>query len=418
MKDLDSLPRLYVKGTIAQKQEGEVFGESFSAADVIEFLDANKDETDIVVEISSYGGSVAEGKEIYTRLIQSGKNITTVTFKAYSIATLLMLTGRKRLIVENADFGIHQARVFGDDLQGMELLAADLFKIGKEIEQSSEEILNIYCRTLGEDRRSTLLAKMAQDINLGAREAIKLGFANGYYKKAQATVENSYRPITITNHLSEIIKNNMAEKKNEGQLEKLEALMVAGFGKIAKMFAKIKNEVTLPTKDGKSVYVVPVNPDAPDDLKGAKVYLVDEAGLPTETLSPPGEIPLEDGSGRVLVVGDGGVVSEVREAVDANKLAEEKAALQTENAALQAKLTAMENQMASDKAQAQKEVVAIQNAFSEYKKLIPGDHGKSDKDKDEDPKADFAKMSTAQKVRFMSKQAQKLEKENKELLNK
>ncbi len=216
----------------------------------------------------------------------------------------------------------------------------------------------------------------------------------------------------------------MAEKKEDDRIAKLEALMTAGLSKITRWIGKIKNQVTLPIAGGLSIYVVPVNPDAPDDLVGAKVFTVDEAGLPTETAVADGEIPLEDGTGRILVVA-GGTVTEVKEAVNAAKLGEENAALKASNADLQAKLTAMEAQHAqvqaqatADKAEAHKEVAAIQNAFAEYKKLIPGDKEKKD-DKEEDIiKMDFSKMTTAQKVRAMSKQRAKLEDERKELLNK
>lgn len=358
-------------------------GDSFSASDASLFLKENKDASEIVVEISSDGGYKTEGIEIFNVLRNSGKKITTIAYKANSIATVIMLAGSTRLIVEHSQFVVHFARIDPINL-GLDPLTADDFqKLADETDRSDREIVDIYCSVLGEEKRMELVAAMADERDLGAKGAVKLGFATGYYKKAknEKITEDDFKGVLITDHLAQIIQNNMSkEKENDEKLGKLEALMLNGFKNISKMFSKIKNELTIPLDNGGSVYVIPVSADAPEELKDAKVFLVDEAGLPTETPAPDGEHLLADG--RTIVV-TAGVVTEVREAVDAAKLAAEKAALETANAELQAKLTAMENQMVSDKAETKKEVLAIQNAFNEYKKLIPGDKGKKD---DEDPK--------------------------------
>jgi ATP-dependent Clp protease protease subunit len=402
VKDLESLPKLRIRGVIMPQDESQPFGESFSAADVVDFLEQHKSDPEFVVEISSDGGSVSEGKEIYSRLKQSGKKITTVTYKARSIATLFMLTGQKRLIVEGADFLIHPARVYGEDFTGP-LLSEDLFKIGKEVAIATEEILDIYCRALGEDKRNALMVAMGNESDLGAREAIKLGFANGYYKK-EAPTAASHGGILITDHIQELIKNNMSkDTDNKDLLKTIEDKIANGFKSLAKRLGKVRNEITL-SSGGKQIYVVPVNPDTPDDLTNAKVFEVDDAGLPTEISIADGEHVLDDG--RTIVV-LGGLITEVKEAIDAKKLQEENAALAAEKVALTEKLAALESAHAKEvvdlKAEMKKEFDGIQMAFSEFKKAVPGE-----RKKEEDPIITSNKKMTINDIRVKMEEDKKL----------
>ena len=420
MKDLESLPRLYIRGLIAPKDGfSELFGggDSFSATDASNFLAEHKSDPEIVVEISSDGGFKTEGVQIFNILRNSGKKITTISYKANSIATVIMLAGQTRLIVEYSQFVVHFARIDPMNLGLDPLTAEDFQKLADETERSDREIVDIYCSVLGEDKRMELIAAMADERDLGAKGAIKLGFATGYYKKQKTdkVTQDAFRGVLITDHLAQIIQNNMADDKNKGALEKLESLILNGFARLTKSVSKIKNELTLPIQGGGSIYVVPVDPAAPDNLMGAKVYQVDAAGLPTETPYADGEVTLEDGT--VLVIA-AGVVSEVRQPLNAAKLAEEKAALQAANTALQAKVTELETQMVTNKTETAKEIAAIQNAFNEYKKLIPGDGPKSEDKIDDITKMDFSKMTTAQRVRAMSKERARIENERKELSNK
>jgi ATP-dependent protease ClpP protease subunit len=388
VKDIESLPKLRIKGTIAPYDPSLPFGMSFSSQDVINFLEENQDATDIVVEISSNGGSVSEGKEIYSRLRQSGKNITTVTYCAQSIATLFMLAGKKRLIVEGAEFRPHAARVYGEDLIKLgPLLAEDLDEISKEVKTATSEILDIFCKVLGEDKRSKLLATITADQNFGANGAIKLGFANGYYKKAEVEAFQPSASILMTAHLESIIKNHhMTDNKD---YKSLSEEMRAGFKKFAQMLAGIKAEIkasVLLAGGGVSYSLEPSNPDAPDDLANAKIYLVDDAGLPTTNAPDDGEIVLDDG--RVLVV-VGGVVTEIKPAVDANALKAENEALKAEVEALkmakEAEVAAVAKEVEKVKAEMSKKVAAIEMSYNELAKIVPGEP-KTKEEKIEAPK--------------------------------
>lgn len=385
MKDIESLPKLRIKGVIAPYDPSLPYGTSFSSQEVVNFLEENKDATDIVVEISSNGGSVSEGKEIYSRLRQSGKNITTITYRAQSIATLLMLAGKRRLIVDGADFRIHAARVYGEDLSELgPLLSEDLAQISREVAIATSEILDIYCKVLGEDKRSKLLTAMSADNNIGANGAIKLGFANGYYKKVEADAFADSPSVMITDHLQAIIKNHHMNDNKD--VKTLSDKMEAGFKKFTQMLAGIKADIkaaVLVSGGGVTYSVEPASPDAPDDLMNAKIYLVDDAGIPTTNAPGDGELVLDDG--RVLVV-VGGVVTEVKPAVDAEALKQENEALKAEIEALKTAGAAQQEVAAKElqtvKAEMKKQLDAIEMSFKEFKKAVPGEKKESEKEPD------------------------------------
>lgn len=384
MKDLEQLPRLYITGNIGPKDGlfDALGGKSFSAEDTRQFLRDYKDEPEIVVEISSDGGYKTEGIEIFNILRNSGKKITTIGYKVNSIATVIMLAGDVRLIAEHAQFVVHFSRIDPVNLGVDALTSKDFQDLADATERTDRELVDIYCSVLGEEKRMVLTASMADESDLGARGAIKLGFATGYYKKRKkekAVTEDDFRGVVINEHLALIIENNMTKQEQDDKILSLEKTVINGFKKLFAWGGRIKNEVTLPLQDGGSVYVVPANPDAPDELKDAKVFTVDEAGLPTETPAPDGTHVLADG--RTITVA-GGVVTEVLDPIDAKKLEEENKALAEANASLLAKVSELEAKMVADKAEALKEVDIIKNSFEEFKKLVPGDKGGKEQPKD------------------------------------
>jgi ATP-dependent protease ClpP protease subunit len=404
VKDLESLPRLFIRGQIAPK-DSMFSGETFSASDVRDFLRDNHEATDIVVEISSDGGYKTEGIEIFNLLKNSGKNVTTIAYKANSIATVIMLSGSTRLIVEHAQHVVHFARIDPADLGINSLTSEDLQRLADETERADSQILDIYCSVLGEDRRTELIAAMADERDLGAKGAVKLGFATGYYKKAtkQKADVSDYHNILINEHLATLIQNKMANEKNDEKLNSLELLIKNGLKTIAKMVGKIKNEVMLTLSDGKQIYVAPLDPALPDDLNGASVFEVDDAGMATTTPVADGTYTLDNGS--VLIVA-AGVVTEVQQAVNTEQLKADLAAKEEALKAASAEIAALKAEAESNKVEMKKQFDSIQNAFNEFKKEVPGDKKKNEKD--EEQPMDFSKMSTAQRVRAMSKERAKL----------
>jgi ATP-dependent protease ClpP protease subunit len=411
VKDLDNLPKLYITGTIAPSQgimdmfSGEP---TVSSADVRKFLDEHKDDPEIVVEISSDGGYKTQGIEIFKLLRNSGKVVHTVTYKACSIATVVMLgnaNGGKRLIDEYAPFLIHLARLKPQDLGDNFLTASDLEELAEEIKQADTEILDLYCEELGEDKRTQLMGYMMDEVNLGAKGAIRLGFANGYYKKKKKEKPvTDFKNIFITDSLGEKIQNNM-EKTLEQKVNGFEETLNKIKKSLVMLFTgKVRNELTLPTTDGGNIYVVPTNPDDLSNLVGSKVYQVDTDGMPMmDTPAADGEYTLDDG--RVLVV-KGGEITEQRDAVDVKKLQDDLTQEKEKSSQLQAKVTELETQLNAKITEIQNaanaEVDKIRNQFEEFKKTVPG--LKKDDDQTQPPK-DFSKMSPAERLFNMRKES-------------
>lgn len=399
VKDIESQPKLYIRGEIAPKDDGffAMFGgESFSASDVVTFLKENKDATDIVVEISSDGGYKTEGIEIYNLLRNSGKTITTIGYKVNSIATLFMLAGNKRLVVDQCQFVIHFARIDPMSLGGDMLTAEDLQRLTDETERSDKQIVDIYCDVLGEDKRTELLAAMADERDLGSKGAIKLGFATGYYnkKKKVANAKDFSGGICINEFESQLIQNYMSDKKDKTALEQFEAKIMNAFKSLAKKIAGIKNEVTVDLSDGSQIYVVPADASKPDDLLNGTAYTVED-GVPTETLVEDGDYIDKDGSTYTIKAG---VITAIAPAMDANK---ELTEARTKLAEAEAKLAEKDTEilaLKTESTQTAQVVNQLKKDFIEFKKQVPGDKSKSDKG-DEDPIVlDYSKMSTAQRM--------------------
>jgi ATP-dependent protease ClpP protease subunit len=410
MKDLETLPKLYIRGDIAPKNNFmELFGggETVSASDVVKFLQDNKNASEIVVEISSNGGFKSEGIEIRSLLKNSGKIVHTIGYKVNSIATVVFLSnsnGGKRLIDENAPFVIHFARIDPMNLGSEALTAEDLDRISAEIKRTDSQILDIYCDELGEEKRTELLAEMSVERDLGAKGAIKLGFAQGYYKKTKKKekVQDYETGYLIEDSIAAYIQNKMENNISQRMtgLEKMISDLKKFF--IRNATTDIKNEVTLPLKGGGNIYAVPANAEQPEDLMGASVYEVDAEGLPLlETPAADGEYILQDG--RTLVVA-GGKVTEVKEPIDAKKLQEDLAAEKEKSTQLQAEVDALKAQKTTLETQMKTELEKIQNEFKEFKKLVPGDKNDKKDDDDLEPPVDYSKMTIREKVLALRKE--------------
>lgn len=413
MKDIDHLPRLYVTGQIAPEGSFvDLFSGTppFSSKNVIDFLEANKDATEIVVELDTDGGFKSEGINIYNRLRNCGKKVYTIAYKANSIGTVIFLGGSEgcRLVTQDAEFVTHFARIDPINLGIDPLTAADFFRLGEEVEKSDDQILDIYCRELGEERRGDLLAAMAKEENLGAAGAIKLGFANGYYKKKKKAenVKDYLKSahLLITDEQAALIQNYMNNKQQDDQKTKsIEDAITNGFKSIAKLLklGKVKNQVSLPLADGTSVYIEPANADAPDELVGAVVYTDETA---TEKVAD-GSYALSDG--RTIVVA-AGVVTEVQPAAEdkSKEVDDLKEQLRVANESI-ATITAEKE--AAQKALADTSKIAnqLQKDFTEFKKAVTGDKKEkvhTEQEKEEVDPAEFAKMSRSQKVIVLARQ--------------
>lgn len=334
---------------------------SFSAADMSKFLMDNADATEIEVDISSNGGSVTQGFEIYDLLKNSGKQITTRAYKANSIATVIFLAGSKREITKNAQFTIHNPYISPMNLGMDGLEADDLQAIADDIRACEDKIFNLYKEVIGFDATFEAEIKdlMKADTDLTSTNALKYGFAtsiiNGENTAAQNLTFGAY-----TDKIAAYITKNKTQ--NNMDVNKILAKFDAIENSIKKVFkAQNLNE------DG-----TPIDPkkNSSATASDGTIMYFSESALAVGIAVFSDEamtIPMPDGTyevemSEVTVVG--GLISEM-ESMEAKALA----AMTAENADLKAQLaTALEstNAVVKELKDLSTEVIAL-------KAFIPSD---------------------------------------------
>lgn len=140
---------------------------SYQIAKELSELDTSKPLT---VYINSYGGEVAEGIAIYNQLKRFEQCKTVVDGYAASIASVIFMAGRERVMSPSSLLFIHNAwmRTAGNSVQ-LRKDADDLEKITAASMQAYLEHVNI-----GEDKLREMLDA---ETWLNADEAVEMGFA-------------------------------------------------------------------------------------------------------------------------------------------------------------------------------------------------------------------------------------------------
>lgn len=140
---------------------------SYQIAKELAELDTSKPLT---VYINSYGGEVAEGIAIYNQLKRFEQCKTVVDGYAASIASVIFMAGKERVMSPSSLLFIHNAwmRTAGNSVQ-LRKDADDLEKITVASMQAYLEHVNI-----GEDKLKEMLDA---ETWLNADEAVEMGFA-------------------------------------------------------------------------------------------------------------------------------------------------------------------------------------------------------------------------------------------------
>jgi len=305
----------------------DIFGgsETISAKKVAEFLDENKEATQITVRINSRGGDVQEGWGIYDLLTTSGKKIKTIgESKIYSIATIVFLAGEEREIMKNADGLIHNPFIPPYTLAD-KYESEDLAKIAEMLEQEEEKILNFYVERTGSPIEK-LAEYMKEDTMLSAEDMLNLGFATKIIEPVKAFAYFNTKNNSI-----------MTEKEAKTFGEKLDTII-----------AKIVNISRLPAKD-----------QTFKDKDGKKFKIEKETGAPAvgDKAAPDGTYTLEDG--KKVVIADG-VITEITESDSELKAAKEE--IET----LKAKISEME----TAKAETDKTIADYAKSKEEADKIV------------------------------------------------
>ena len=331
-----SIPKLLVDKDIAEHGSTmqAMMGldeDIFSSRVLSTFLDSNKGATAIELEINCNGGSTSETRVSFAMLEtfkQEGGKVTTKGYKVNSSAVILFLAGDERLISKNADFIIHPVWIDPAGLP-MQLEAEDMIAFGNEMKAEETKLLNIYCEVIGEDKRVEVAQLMADETNLSAQDAVRLGFATGILNEKKVKESNS-KAIAFNSVMAEIIMNSKNQSNKEMAEESRLDKMLDTINKMASSLGT-KNET-------------PETQNASAELsEGGSVYFDGELAEGTAVFSDESmEMPAPDGEhaladGKTLVVA-GGVVSEVKAAASEEPEAEGNAEVE----ALNVKVAALE----------------------------------------------------------------------------
>lgn len=249
---------------------------AWGGLDGISFLDIDRfiasipdDDGEINLTINCRGGMTDEALAMYDALRATGKTISAeVIGECSSSATLLLLAARKdlRRAHPNASILIHNPYICGF----VEGDAKRIGNIAESLEDVRTKFLNIYVERTGADRE-VLSAMMDEDKPMNVAKAIELGF-----------IAEEILPISAQNKQPKIIEKMSIKEKI--------------FMALAKVFG-----MTLETADGKSLEL---EKESGEPVVGDKVT------------SEDGEYLMPDGT---TIVVEGGVITEIRPAEEADK---------------------------------------------------------------------------------------------------
>lgn len=298
---------------------GEIGGWGISSADVLKDIAAAKSEKaeKIVVQISSFGGYVYDGKAIYAALKASGIPVRVeIIGQAFSIASYIAMAGDEILIAPTGEMMIHPAWTFAEGN------ADDLREMADELEKMSEEIFNVYLER-GADE-ATIRPYFDEEKIMTADEAVAAGLATGLLEPMKAVAK--FKKINNSNSTME--KNTVDKILNA-----LEALS-------KKIGLKAKNE-SVTAADGTVMYF-----DGDTLVEGTAVFANEEMTEPT----PDGTYEYD---GNTITV-TGGVVESI--VVIEEDESEEVVSLRAENDALKAEIESLKTSNEANLAELKKEV--------------------------------------------------------------
>jgi ATP-dependent protease ClpP protease subunit len=270
---------IWIYGIIGTAPKG-TSDKYYSFVDFQKDLSENPNADEYVVHIISPGGDVFQGQAIYNGLINTKKKITVqIEGVCASIATLISQAADPGELImnESAQFMIHNPKF--DAISG----DANQLRTGAEqLDQIKTLLITAYKKRTGlpDDQLSEMSNKETWMLPQQAKE---LGFVDEVVQSHKAVAFADYKFL-------DDMENNTRLNAIESTLKKIVA------------FFKPKN-LSDTLADGTVIQV-----DAEDGEWVGK-SVMKEDGTPLE----PGEYPLSDG--RVLVIGDGSTIAEVKEAV-------------------------------------------------------------------------------------------------------
>lgn len=165
----------------AAKERGEIIlygdiGFDVTARGFSDEMKALGKVKDIDLRINSFGGDVFDGVAIYSRLKESGANITVhIDGIAASAASVIAMAGSSIRIAEAGFVMIHDAWAVAVGN------AADMRKQADRLEAVSAQIAGIYQRRTGQEMEQ-IREWMAAETEFNAEEAVEAGFATEVFE--------------------------------------------------------------------------------------------------------------------------------------------------------------------------------------------------------------------------------------------
>jgi ATP-dependent Clp endopeptidase proteolytic subunit ClpP len=324
--------------------DGEIgagfFGVGNSLETIKNQIDANADEVE--VHINSVGGDVREGFAIHGYLKSLGKSVTTVVIgKCYSIATIILLAGEKRLMQPNAELMIHNpwGMIQGD--------ADEIKKYAAWVQKQEDEILNFYVEKTGKPK-DKIRKMMDEQTFMNFDQAKDNGFITGQVEEMRA--------VALLNSNYTNMKEFTPEQKQElkGMFEK--------FGdKIAGLFSRSVKNMLIETTDGK-LFI-----ESEDkELTGKNIFSTNDKGEKADPVKD-GDITLSDG--RTVTV-KAGKVEKIQAKVDEAKALKDRIAeLEAQIKEKSEKATEKEAEVETAKAK----VIEVQAQFNDLRKIVLGE---------------------------------------------
>ncbi len=256
-----------------------VIGEDTTLLDVIKQVKPQSTAESFLVKIDSQGGYVDAGNDIYNYLKNLSQSITTYTTRAYSIASVIFMSGDNRIIPDGAENAlmIHLPwlEAAGDYSTLNEYLG--------ELKATEDKLVKFYAEALDLDK-DTIHSLLKSETYLSATQAIELGFATQLQVAPQA--------VAIL-HNNKENKESLMTKLNK----KIDALMNMLSG-------KIKSELILQDATGVEL----VFPELDSNELPTTDANVQVDGKPAD-----GEYLMPDGS---TIIAQNGVVAEIKTAED------------------------------------------------------------------------------------------------------
>lgn len=184
-------PTIYIHDMIGRAEGG---GGGFTVGDLQQFLDANRNAREIIVEISSTGGDAYAGLAIYEKLISSPAKVRTRAVGIVaSAASIIFLAGDIREASENSEIMIHNGSI--EAIGGVR----EMRQAKRMLEQLNSKMARIVSQRTGQPE-SVVKAWLDEEKWFGANDAKSLGFATHVSGAVQVTASLDVSRFRNTPH--------------------------------------------------------------------------------------------------------------------------------------------------------------------------------------------------------------------------